>query len=296
MQHPETVARNGLTQGGSTRQIGSRDELVSSAQAVLARLRVTSPRVHCITNSVAQNFTANALLAAGAIPSMTLSGEEIAAFVARSNALLVNLGTFDRDRREATSIAVDAATRNGLPWVLDPVYVDRAPQRADYARDLIFLEPKALRLNAAEFSALAKCGPQAESHPESHPESHGEPNGEVRRGAIAAYALEHKLVIGLSGATDLISDGAQAVGLANGHPLMAKVTAMGCAASAIVAACLAVEPDAFVATSSALLIVGVAGEQAAARAQGPGSFAVAILDCLHNLDGKALADLSHIDL
>lgn len=260
MQNPPAVAC----------QIMPREELISVATAALARLRAKNPRVHCITNSVAQNFTANALLALGAVPSMTLSGEEIGAFVARSDALLVNLGTFDRERREATSIAVDSAARNGLPWVLDPVFVDRAEQRAVYARDLIFLEPKTIRLNAAEFTALA--------------------GGEPTPDTVAAYARERRLVIGLSGETDLIGDGERMARIANGDPLMARVTAMGCAASALVAAALAVEPDAFVATASAMLIVGVAGELAAAQAQGPGSFAVAILDALYTIDGKALAD------
>ena len=90
MRDPQTAAR-----------LMSREELAGQATALLSRLRAKSPRVHCITNSVAQNFTANALLALGAVPSMTLSGEEIGAFVARSDALLVNLGTFDRERREA---------------------------------------------------------------------------------------------------------------------------------------------------------------------------------------------------
>ena len=35
----------------------------------LQRFRMTKPHVHCITNSVAQHFTANVLLAAGATPS-----------------------------------------------------------------------------------------------------------------------------------------------------------------------------------------------------------------------------------
>ena len=107
--------------------------------------------------------------------------------------------------------------------------------------------------------------------------------------AVAAYARENRVVIGLSGETDLIGDGERMVRVANGHPLMARVTAMGCAASALVAAALAVEPDAVVATASAMLIVGVAGERAAEQAQGPGSFAVAILDALYNLDDKTLA-------
>jgi hydroxyethylthiazole kinase len=261
MQHPVNAARS-----------VSREKMASQAADVLARLRGKSPRVHCITNSVAQNFTANALLALGAIPSMTLSAEEIGAFVARSDALLVNLGTFDGERREATSIAVASAIQNGLPWVLDPVFVDRAAPRAAFARDLIALEPTAVRLNAAEFTALAGVKPTAD--------------------AVAQTARAWRNVIGLSGATDLIADGARIATIANGHPLMARVTAMGCAASAIVAACLAVEPDAFVATASAMLIVGVAGERAAAHAQGPGSFAAAILDALYNIDGTMLAALA----
>ncbi|MDI1347095.1 MAG: hydroxyethylthiazole kinase [Pseudolabrys sp.] len=265
MQNPQPAARQ------VSRQV-SREQLASQAAALLARLRDKAPRVHCITNSVAQNFTANALLALGAIPSMTLSAEEIGAFVARSDALLVNLGTFDSERREATALAVASARQNGLPWVLDPVFVDRAPSRAAYARDLIVLEPKAVRLNVAEFTALAGHEPLPE--------------------AVAQTARDWRSVIGLSGATDLITDGARTATIANGHPLMARVTAMGCAASAIVAACLAAEEDAFVATASAMLIVGVAGEHAAAKAEGPGSFAAAILDALYNIGGKTLAALA----
>ena len=52
-------------------------ELADIAADLLARLRTRAPRVHCITNSVAQQFTANVLLAAGAVPSMTISPEEI---------------------------------------------------------------------------------------------------------------------------------------------------------------------------------------------------------------------------
>src|SRR5512139_1940588 len=95
----------------------TRSEQPQIAAALLERLRARRPAVHCITNAVAQNFTANFLLAAGCVPSMTLSAEEIGGFVARSDALLVNLGTFDAERREATEIAVSAAASK-VPWVL----------------------------------------------------------------------------------------------------------------------------------------------------------------------------------
>src|SRR4030088_1123867 len=80
---------------------------------ILARIRARRPRVHCITNAVAQNFTANMLLAAGAVPSMTIASDEIAVFVARADALLVNLGTLDPERRGAIEIAIATAGGRG---------------------------------------------------------------------------------------------------------------------------------------------------------------------------------------
>src|SRR6516165_6017647 len=97
-------------------------ELADIAADVLARIHERAPRVHCITNTVAQQYTANMLLAAGAVPSMTISGEEIGAFIAGADALLVNLGTFDRERKSAVEIAVKAAAGKKLPWLLDPVF------------------------------------------------------------------------------------------------------------------------------------------------------------------------------
>jgi hydroxyethylthiazole kinase len=242
---------------------GQTADLPAITAEVLARLRARAPRVHCITNAVAQAFTANMLLAAGAIPSMTISADEVGAFVARADALLVNLGTFDVERRAAADAAIAAAGER-VPWVLDPVFIDRAPARAAYAKALVAKAPRVIRLNAAEFGALA---------------------GDA---APADYAREHATVVGLTGATDLVTDGSRHAGITNGHRLMGKVTAMGCAASALVAACLAVEPDAWRATVAGLLAFGVAGEVAAERARGPGSLAVEIIDALHDLDRATL--------
>src|ERR1043165_2377188 len=131
------------------------DELPHITSDILTRLRARAPRVHCITNAVAQTFTANVLLAAGAIPSMTLSADEIGAFVARADTLLVNLGTFDAERRDATAAALEVAGEEGVPWVLDPVFIDRSEPRAAYAKSLVAQNPRAIRLNAGEFTALS---------------------------------------------------------------------------------------------------------------------------------------------
>jgi len=252
----------------------SSGELPRLAAGLLVQLRERSPRVHCITNVVAQNFTANVLLSAGCVPSMTISPEEVAQFVTRADALLINLGTFDRERREAIEIAVAAAADNRISWMVDPVLIDRSASRADFARQLIARGPKAVRLNGAEFMTLSGRGAEAE--------------------AVADYARGHGCVVARSGAADFVSDGGRHATIANGHPLMAKVTAMGCAGSALIAACLAVEPNAYIAAAAGLLLLGIAGELAAQNAKGPGSLAVGIVDALHALDGTTIMKQARI--
>jgi hydroxyethylthiazole kinase len=239
---------------------------------VLARIRSRAPRVHCITNSVAQAYTANMLLAAGAIPSMTISPEEIAAFVAGADALLVNLGTFDAERRTAIDVALGALGRSdkegSKPWVLDPVFIERSPARAQFAQSLVTRGPTVVRLNSREFAVLA--------------------DGDAAGDAAARFAKGHDTIVALTGERDVVTDGKRSAKLNNGDALMGLVTAMGCAGSALLCAALAVEADGWLAAITALVALGVAGEVAAESAGGPGSFAGAIIDALHNLDRATL--------
>lgn len=229
------------------------------AAALLARVRERRPGVHCLTSPVAQGLSANALLAVGAEPSLSADPATVRDFVAGTDALAVNLGMLDPAREAASLAAAEAAQALGRPWLLDPVKVELSPARLAFARRLIELRPAALRGNAAEIAALV---------------AGGDPRG---------LACAAGTVVARTGAEDFVTDGARAVGIANGSPLMAAVTATGCAGSALTAAFLAVEPDAFLAAAAALLVMGVAGEIAAARARGPGSFAVELLDALYRL-------------
>jgi hydroxyethylthiazole kinase len=244
------------------------EDFADLAAEVLARLREHAPRVHCITNNVAQNYTANVLLAAGAVPSMTVSPDEVASFAASADALLINLGTFDAERRDAVDAALGAAATAHRPWVLDPVFIDRSPPRAAFAGALLARGPSAVRLNASEFAPLF--------------------SREGSDDAAARAAKACGTVVALTGGIDLVTDGVRRAAIRNGHALMGLVTAMGCAGSALLAAALAVESDAWRAAVAALAVFGVAGEIAGAGASGPGSFATAIIDALHRLDRAAL--------
>jgi hydroxyethylthiazole kinase len=243
-------------------------EFADIAADVLARIKSRAPRVHCITNSVAQAYTANILLAAGAIPSMTISSDEIAAFVAGADALLVNLGTFDAERRTAIDLALGAVGQGGKPWVLDPVFIERSPARAQFAQSLVGRRPTVVRLNHHEFAALAA--------------------GDAAGDAPLRFAKSHNTIVALTGVTDVVSDGERSAKVGNGDALMGLVTGMGCAGSALVAAALVVEGDPFLATTAALVALGVAGEVAAEGAYAPGRFASWIIDALFGLDRATL--------
>lgn len=249
---------------------------LSRAFVIWDAMRARAPRVHCLTNAVAQAFTANMLLAAGATPSMTIAPDEVAAFAARADALLINLGTLDPERRAAIPRALDAAMERGTPFALDPTFCDVSAARADFARALLARRPAVLRLNAGEFAALS--------------------GREATREACAALARETGAVVALTGEVDLVTDGVRSARLADGHPLMAKVTAVGCAAGALIAACLAVGNDPFEAALAGLGAIGVAGALAGVAAAGPGSFAPALIDAIHRLDAETLAAKAHLTL
>jgi len=239
--------------------------LATEAFESFDKLRAERPRVHCVTNSVAQPLTANLLLAAGATPSMSTSPEEVENFVARAGALLVNLGTLDAERRAALPLALAAAAKARLPVVLDPVFIDASAPRLALAREIMDQGPAVLRLNASEFEALTGLPPMAPR--------------------LRDFAKAKGCVVALTGATDLISNGESVIRIRNGHALMGQVTGMGCASGALIAAILAVCEKPMLAAAAALAAIGVAGEIAAERARGPGSFAAEILDAVNALDG-----------
>ena len=239
------------------------ETLAELASRLLPLLRARLPKVHCITNTVAQPITANVLLAAGAIPSLTTSEAEIGAFVHSADAVLMNLGTLDPERHRAIEIALHHATKTRLPWLLDPVFVERSELRLDFARSLLARKPTAVRLNGAEFKALSGAPPNAD--------------------AVKVLARSRGTVVALTGEVDLVSDGERLVTIRNGDALMGKVTAMGCAGSALATAALVVIDDPMAAVVAALAVFGVAGELAAAVGKGPGSFAFAIIDALHTM-------------
>jgi len=277
-----------------------RDRLsVNAAQHRLERVRATGPLVHCITNAVVTNVTANALLALGASPAMVDIVGEAGPFARLAGGLLVNLGTPTPEQREAAREAVAEAHTAGTPWVLDPVAVGALPIRTALAHELAARGPAIIRGNASEILALARAGGGGRGVDATD-------GIEAASGAALRLARMHGAVVAVSGSVDLITDGLHIARIANGDPMLTRMTGGGCALGAIMAAFLAVPAGsgageaahdaAFDAAVAATLTVTIAAELAMAEASGPGSFAVGFVDALAALTPAQLGERARLTI
>jgi hydroxyethylthiazole kinase len=251
-----------------------------SPGATLRRLRARRPLVHQITNYVVMNETANATLALGALPVMAHAPQEVEEMAANAGALVLNIGTLSEHWIEAMLLAGRAAKG---PIVLDPVGAGATPYRTETAKRLLAeLDVTVVRGNAAEIATLA--GHKAEIRGVESI-STASTTGEVVRDASRALGT----IVSVTGPTDHVSDGERVVAVSNGHELMGTVSGTGCMSTAVTGSFLAAKPkQPLEAAAEALAAFGVAGEDAARDARGPGTFHAGLYDALYNLDPDTL--------
>jgi hydroxyethylthiazole kinase len=246
----------------------------------LDQMRAKAPLVHNITNFVAMNVMANILLAVGASPAMVHAREEVVEFAGLCQALTVNIGTLDPAWLDSMLVAAAAINRHERPWVLDPVGVGATRLRREAAAALLAFRPSVIRGNASEILALAGLGGAARGV---------DAQDSVEAAEAAAVLLAQRMggVVAVSGPVDMVTDGARCLRISNGHPLMARVTALGCSLNGVIAAFCVGQPP-LEATAAALACYGLAGEIAAQGAGGPASFQTLFIDALHGLSAADL--------
>lgn len=251
-------------------------DLLNNAQIAQTShlFRTRSPLVHCMTNDVVQAFTANVLLAVGASPAMVIDIDEAPQFAALADALLINVGTLTRARRDAMRAAVESANAAGKPWVLDPVAVGALTLRTEFCRVLLGLRPAAIRANASEIMALA--GESGGGRGVDTTDS-----AAVALPAARRLAAERATLVAVTGDVDYITDGERTFSATGGSLLMTKVVGTGCALSAVVAAASALPGDRLLNVTAACGLMKRAGGIAASASGGPGGFVPAFLDALY---------------
>src|SRR5881394_3293284 len=249
----------------------------------LRRLRGTKPLVHQITNYVVMNETANATLALGALPVMAHAREEVEEMARLAGALVLNIGTLSPSWVDAMLLAGRAANDANVPVVLDPVGAGATTYRTETAKRILDqVDVAVVRGNAGEVATLV--GVDAEVRGVESIAA-GDDAAELAR--LAGRNLG--LVASVTGAVDHVSNGERILAVANGHELLATVTGTGCMSSAITGCFLAAKREEPVeAAAEALAAFGVAAEDAARDAEGPGTFHVNLYDALAALDPETL--------
>ena len=261
-----------------------------SAGATVRSIRARKPLIHQITNYVVMNETANATLALGALPVMAHAIEEVEEMARIASALVLNIGTLSEHWIEAMLIAGDTATARGIPIVLDPVGAGATTYRTETARRILdVVDVTVLRGNAGEIATLV--GAAAEVRGVESMSTAMKPADLARE---AAQQLG--VIASVTGPVDHVSDGERVLAVANGDPLLAVVTGTGCMSSALTGCFLAGKPDEpLEAAAEALAAFGVAAEEAAAGADGPGTFHARLYDALYALDPETLDARTRID-
>jgi hydroxyethylthiazole kinase len=238
-------------------------------------IRTTAPLVHNITNFVVMNTTANALLALGGSPIMAHAAEEMEDLTAIVQALVLNIGTLSRPWIESMLLAGRLARSKSVPVVLDPVGAGASRLRTDTALAILReVRPEIVRGNGSEIIALTGAAGATKGVDSTS-------DADVAGGAAQALADRYGCVVVVSGATDLITDGTAMLRLSGGSPLLPRVTGMGCTASSLIGAFVAVNPSPFAASIHAMAVMDIAAEMAQDKAVGPGTLQLHFLDALY---------------
>jgi len=243
----------------------------------IQQVRAQSPLVHNISNFVVMNNTANALLAVGASPIMAHAKSEVVEMVTISDSLVINIGTLDEVWSESMLLAANTASQLGKPWILDPVGAGATSYRDHILKELLREKPTVIKGNASEIIALNKSNLIKTKGVDSTSQS-----GEAVLAALNLHQ-QYGSIVCISGETDIVISGSQEIHLKNGHLLMTKVTGLGCSATAIIGAFMAVITNKTEAVTAAMALIGVAGELAEKESNGPGSLQVKLLDKLYNI-------------
>lgn len=254
------------------------DSLIRDLEAV----RKHSPLIHNITNYVVMNNTANGLLAVGASPVMAHSVEEVAEMASIASAVVLNIGTLEPEWVKAMLIAGKSALAKHTPIVFDPVGAGATTYRTNVCKQIIEeCQPAIIRGNASEIMALCNAGIKTKGVDSTD-------SSESALDSAKKLAKQANAIVVISGQTDYITDGENVQTVENGNPMMARVTGMGCTATAVVAAFAAVNPNMLEAAVHGMAIMGIAGEIASGRSSGNGSLQVNFLDELYNINSDII--------
>ena len=255
----------------------------------LKTIRETKPLIHHITNWVTIYDCANMTRAFGALPVMAHAPEECADMTMISSALVLNIGTLTSEIIDSMLLSATAANEKNIPVVLDAVGVGATKFRDEMAAKILAsVHIDIIKGNYSEIAKLA--GENAETKGVEATSINADPEKVAK-----AFAKSESCIVVMTGKEDIISDGNMTFIVKNGHELMGSIVGTGCMAASIIGSFASVNSDYCDAAKDALCYFGVAGELAAAKSNGPGSFKVHLYDEVFNLSDEKVKSMMKVE-
>jgi hydroxymethylpyrimidine kinase/phosphomethylpyrimidine kinase/hydroxyethylthiazole kinase len=256
--------------------------------SLIEKLRSAKPLIHHITNYVTVNDCANITLGIGASPIMADANEEAADIAAISSAVVINMGTLNPRTVASMLLAGKSANTAGVPVVFDPVGAGASKFRNETAAALMSeVKFTVIRGNISEIKYIAGL----KSETKGVDAGAGDVNSTDGLNIAKTLAKRENCIVAITGATDIISNGANTYLIKNGQAMLANLTGTGCMCTSLIGSFVGAAPETpLEATVCALLSMGIAGEIAYEKAgeAGNGSFRAALHDAISKMDAKTL--------
>ena len=256
---------------------------------ILEKVRSEKPLVHHITNWVTIYDCANITRAFGALPVMAHAKEESGDMAKIASSLVLNIGTLTPSLIESMLVAGKSANEKGIAVVLDAVGVGATRLREEKALELLDnLRIDIVKGNSTEIARLA--GEEVVTK--------GVEATEVEANLIDVakeLAKRREATVVVTGKEDIVTDGERVFLVKNGHVMMGSIVGTGCMAASVIGSFAAVERNYIVASSSALACFGIAGELAASRSEGPGTFKERFYDEVYNLNKEKIEKMVKVE-
>lgn len=274
-------------------------DIAQKVVELLNRLKNKKPLIHNITNYVTVNDCANILLAIGASPIMADDLKESADITSIASALVINIGTLNERTIESMIASGKKANELNIPVVLDPVGAGASSFRNETTKRILEeIKISVLRGNMSEIKFIAGLESETKGVDASESDLKSDSDEGVR--VAKSLAKRFNCTVAITGVCDIVSDGEKSVTIANGTKMLSNVTGTGCMTTALVGGYLGAcetKEDLFIAAISGIVSMGICGEIAEERAGniGLGSFHMAIIDAVSNLDEDILLNRNKIN-
>ena len=249
-----------------------------------------NPLIHCITNPISINQSANGILAVGARPMMAEHPLEVAEITRSADVLVLNLANITDARMQSIKISAQTAQNNNIPFIMDAVGVACSVLRRNFTYDFLKkYQPTAIKGNYSEIYALSDSTYNSAGVDADEALS----IDKVSKTSVK-LAQKYNTMVLASGKTDIVTDGKTVVYINNGVPKLAQITGTGCLLGMLCGCYLSVDQS-INALITACAVLGICGELSRTE-KGNGTFFVNLMDNLSVLKAEQIEKLLKIEV